>query len=44
MKEKGRKILIVLLLAVAISCAGYLIWYYISASKAEDSYEDDDIR
>lgn len=40
MKEKGRKILIVLLLAVAISCAGYLIWYYISASKAEDSYED----
>ncbi|MGN9056940.1 class B sortase [Bariatricus sp. HCP28S3_A7] len=40
MKEKGRKILIILLLAVAVGCAGYLIWHYISASKTEESYEE----
>ena len=39
MKEKGRKILIILLLAVAIGCAGYLIWYYASAAKSAESYE-----
>ena len=38
MKEKGRKILIILLLAVAIGCAGYLIWYYASAAKSAESY------
>ena len=39
MKEKGRKILIILLLAVAIGCAGYLIWYYASVAKSAESYE-----
>ena len=37
MKEKGRKILILVLSMIALVCAGYLFWYYLSADKAEES-------
>lgn len=39
MKEKGRKIVILVLAMIALVCAGYLIWYYMSAEQAEESME-----
>lgn len=41
MRENGRKLLIILLLAIALICAGYLIWYYGSAFKAKNQGEID---
>lgn len=39
MKDKVRKLLIVVLSAVALCAAGYLIWYYVIAAKTEESYD-----
>ena len=39
MKERGRKLLILLLSMIVLVCAGYLIWYYGSALQAEESNE-----
>ena len=39
MREKGRKIVIFVLAMIALVCAGYLIWYYMSAAQAEESME-----
>lgn len=39
MKEKLRKCLIIVLCLVAVACAGYLIWYYTTADKVNDSYD-----
>lgn len=40
MRDKIRKVMIIVLTAVAVGCAGYLIWYYMVADKVEDSYEE----
>lgn len=40
MKEKIRKALTVVLLLIAVACAGYLLWYYGSAMKAEKSQDN----
>lgn len=39
MKEKMRKILIIIFCLIALGCAGYLIWYYVMADKVNDSYD-----
>lgn len=39
MKENIRKIVMVILVLIAVGCAGYLVWYNINASKADESYE-----
>ena len=40
MRDKARKILIIVLTVVAVGCAGYLVWYYGSAAKTKQSYDD----
>lgn len=40
MNDKLRKALIIILTAVALCAAGYLIWYYAIAAKTEKSYDD----
>lgn len=39
MKDKGRKVLIIILCLVALGCAAYLAWYYVEANKTNSSYE-----
>lgn len=39
MKEKGRKVLIVILCLIAVGCIAYLAWYYIKANETNSSYE-----
>ena len=40
MKDKARKFLSVVLVFIAVACAGYLIWYYGSAAKAKKSQDN----
>ena len=40
MKDKTRKLLSVVLILIAVACAGYLIWYYGSALKAKKSQDN----
>ena len=40
MKDRTRKIIVAVLLVIAVCCAGYLIWYYATAAKTKQSYDD----
>lgn len=40
MKDRIRKIIVAVLLVIAVCCAGYLIWYYATAAKTKQSYDD----
>ena len=40
MKDKTRKLLSVVLVFIAVACAGYLLWYYGSAVKAKKSQDN----
>lgn len=39
MKDKTRKSLIFIFSLIALGCAAYLIWFYTSANRTEDSYD-----
>lgn len=39
MKNKIKKVVIVLLTLIALGCAGYLAWFYLMADAVEESYE-----
>ena len=40
MKDRARKIIVIMLFVIAVCCAGYLIWYYATAAKTKQSYDD----
>lgn len=40
LKDRTRKIIVAVLLVIAVCCAGYLIWYYATAAKTKQSYDD----
>ena len=40
MKDRTRKIIVAVFLVIAVCCAGYLIWYYATAAKTKQSYDD----
>lgn len=40
LKDRTRKIIVAVLLGIAVCCAGYLIWYYATAAKTKQSYDD----
>ena len=40
MKDRTRKIIVAVLLVIAVCCSGYLIWYYATAAKTKQSYDD----
>lgn len=40
MKDKGRKILFVLCIAVCVACIGYIVYYFLQRDKGEKKYED----
>lgn len=40
MKDRGKKILIIILSLISVGCAIYLIWHFINAKQSQNQYEE----